>query len=321
MFNNFQSYRIIRWGKSLITSWIFRALITTMVVFFCGAYLIKNLKELTIVRDSLRFDWLLLCMSFLIVVLIVCTGGLAWILILKALGQKIYIIEGLKIQNYANISKYIPGFLWPYASKVYLSKKVGIIEKISGLSILLEFFLLIFVGFFVSLFFFPKDILSNYPYLKENSLSLQVLGIGLLLLILIIIIFQFGLIQRKLKLSFFFKKELLLISSLLLCLNWLGLGIGLWLISKSIYTLTSNNIGYFVFSFAVSMIAGILILPVPNGVGVRESIMVFLLSTQLPSSIAVILAVLSRLLIIIGEVVNLAGIALIQKITKSKMND
>jgi len=316
--NNYLGSRFIRFTKSLMQSKFLRLLITLFAIIFCIVYLNKNAQDLKSVQIELKLDWLYLFLSFVIMSLIVWTGGLAWILILKGLGQKINILEGLRIQNFSNISKYVPGFIWPYATKIYLCKEVGITQSVAGLSVLLEFSLLILAGFFISLFFLPEEFINKIIPMTGNIFLFRVLVGGGLFLFFGAVLFSLRLIQRRFSISFSIKSLFLLAASLLFLMNWLGLGIGIWILSKSIYLLTPARIEYFVFSFVVSVISGILFLPVPNGIGVRESIMVFFLSKQIMSSVAVLIAILSRMLITLGEVVNFVGILLIQKIINQR---
>ena len=311
---NFLYSRFIGLAGKLVKNKPFRFFIAILAIGFCISYLVKNLHDMKSVQVYINFNGLFFFFSFGIVSLIVLTGGIVWIFLIKGLHQKINILEGLGIQNFSNITKYVPGFIWPYASKIILSKENGINQNAAGFSVVLEFSLVIFMGFLVGVYYIPDNYSSKIAFINGNLNLFRSFVFGGVLLFLGVVTSLLRLIQKRLSIHFSVDSKYLLAASSLLTFNWLGLGIALWLLSKSFYSLTPASFDLFVFSFVVSVISGILFLPVPNGIGVRESVMVFLLSEQLPSSVAVMIAILSRLLITLGEVVNYFGIFILLKL-------
>jgi uncharacterized membrane protein YbhN (UPF0104 family) len=83
---------------------------------------------------------------------------------------------------------------------------------------------------------------------------------------------------------------------------WLLFGLAFWLLGASMTPVPYTRIPLFIFTLAVSLIIGLVIIFVPGGLGIRESIMVLVLSPNyLSAPVAVIVAALSRLIVILSE--------------------
>ena len=90
--------------------------------------------------------------------------------------------------------------------------------------------------------------------------------------------------------------------------SWVVNGIGFYLLIKSFYATPLSLILPLTGAFAVSWIIGFLSLITPSGLGIREGILTFLLGFYFPLPIAIIISLVSRLWIILGELVG-AGVS------------
>ena len=100
--------------------------------------------------------------------------------------------------------------------------------------------------------------------------------------------------------------------------GWLLFGLAFWLLGAALAPLSGAELGLFIFTLASSIILGLAVLFVPGGLGVRESIMVFLLtSAGLPSALTVVAAALLRLAVLLAELVGAftlkIGLRLVEK--------
>ena len=93
----------------------------------------------------------------------------------------------------------------------------------------------------------------------------------------------------------------------------LVLGVGVWLGIRALGGPAVGSVafvtGAFLFSFAVSM----LVVIVPSGLGIREGVMALALAQHVPGSVAVALAVVSRLEITVVELVAVGAFTLIAR--------
>ncbi len=271
-----------------------RGFFSVLAISFCGWYLYQNRANFALVINLDQIRVSLLLASTLLVWVIVSSGSLVWYLILRGLGVSLPFFPAVRMHLYSNVAKYLPGMIWQY---VY--KYASLDPKQNGWStpakaIFVEFGLIIVTGLINALMTLPKTL---------SAFWLPWLGWGLFLLVLAA---PFVLKWIKRNVSFF--PFFFFLAILLLFVNWNALGVSLWVADTAVHPLLTKNLSAYIFSITTSMVGGILIFPVPQGIGVREGLMVFLLQTLAQTPNAVVLAGLSRLQIIMGELL-MAGVA------------
>jgi hypothetical protein len=84
-------------------------------------------------------------------------------------------------------------------------------------------------------------------------------------------------------------------------LAWLLLGLALYGLIASLSPIGVGQWPAISSSWAASAILSLLVVFVPMGIGVKESALTFLLSPILPTALAAVIAVLARVLTILGE--------------------
>jgi len=95
-----------------------------------------------------------------------------------------------------------------------------------------------------------------------------------------------------------------LLSVFAMTTGWVCFGAGFWALAASFQSLAWNMLPTFLFAIVGAFSISLAVLFVPGGIGVRESVMTFLLSPLLGSSAAVLVATLSRLILISCEYVS-----------------
>ena len=78
-------------------------------------------------------------------------------------------------------------------------------------------------------------------------------------------------------------------------LSWVAGGIGFYFFVDGIFPVSSGDFLFLTGALAISSTLGLLVLFAPGGLGVREGVLVYLLSSIMPSPVAVVLSVLTRL--------------------------
>ncbi len=108
--------------------------------------------------------------------------------------------------------------------------------------------------------------------------------------------------------------SMIVAASLVSVRAWRFFGLSYWLLGASLTPLSYARIPLFVFTLSASLIISLLTIFVPGGIGVRESIMVFILGAQfLPAPVAVIIAALSRVVVILSELLSALLIVFINR--------
>ena len=89
--------------------------------------------------------------------------------------------------------------------------------------------------------------------------------------------------------------------TLLMSLNWLGLGLGFYLLLHAVIDVPFELYLYLTGAFAVAGVIGVLAVFAPSGIGVREGVMAFVLAGVLSSGVAAVASLLARLWITVAE--------------------
>lgn len=241
---------------------------------------------------------------------------LLWQIIAKYLGHTIPFSHTAYFWSVSEIKRYVPGNIWSYLGRGVLFAQKGMSKRDLFLGFFLEAQVLVIASCILALpavFYLAKMFLPNISFFIESLASL-----GLLLGVVAYIW------QRKV--LFFLPKKLHKVSDMLasphtthelshICL-W---GIGVFLFFglgylASMYAFVSVMSPVLLLSLSVfAFIVGYLALLTPSGLGIREGMLVFGLSTFLSANEAVSIALLGRILLTLAEVIALGITYLLYK--------
>lgn len=243
-----------------------------------------------------------------------------WYRITLQLGVAISWMETLENWFTSQLGKYLPGKVWILLGRFYFYESKGKSKKMISVALYFETVtLLVAAGliFFVTFFLFK----GMEPLSLKNHSWWVVLLSFLFLLSLHPWILQKGLnfFLRK------FKKEPILLSIsyltilgiLLICvLIWMIAGVGFYLFVSSVYPVSLQYVLFLTGALAISTTLGLIALFAPGGLGVREGALVYLLSWIMPSPVAVVLALLTRLWMTLIEIGLIGMVYLIGRFRK-----
>ena len=312
----------IKVNKDKLLKWL-KIAFGVLVVVFLAWYFWKNWDEFSDKIMNVNIGVFIFSMLFYFVYKI--TLASLWHYITKINDCSIKYEKAITSYLYSILGKYIPGKVFMLAARLTYYKeedaplaKVTVCFFIENVCTLLGAAML----FIVSLFFFPNELLNDYKWLT----------------VLLIVAF-FVCIHPKI-INFFlriigklFKKNLeipmkysqMLKVVLLFIGNWLIVGFGFFILTKSIYPDVGwNEMLYCAGIWGVSAIMGILAIFAPSGLGVREGIIVAGLMLIMPESDAMVISVVSRLWQTIPELVLVALAFIysrIRNMTKIKLRE
>lgn len=286
--------------------------ILTIASLIYIAFIIKDSRfEIILVQNQSYFS---LISTFIFIpalcVITLFINSFSWKLILEFLSQKpIGMIDIVNVYFRSNIAKYFPGNVLQYASRNFLGSKFHWDQKEIFFSSFLElllntlFIILVLSGF---VFFQKSDL---------NSLDVFINYKKIYLYITIVVIAFIGLLlwsKKSKQLNAFILKirtkhvsVLLLKYFLFFILNFfIGSVLTIWVFD--IYTnipLTLSNTILIIEASTVSFFIGFIAIGSPAGIGVRESLMIVLLSSVgSPASILSALIIL-RITGILGDII------------------
>jgi hypothetical protein len=258
----------------------------------------RNWVEVIPYLTQLNFQELLVGEGCILVAQVL--GGLTWYLLQDGYGLGFGFKESFAVQFASVITKYIPGYIWQYMSKAYISRKRGASSRQIMLAIMSEFVLIIlggviWMGLFAGYFGVQAPVLQSIPgwlwwlvsivcgavIILWNRWSMRAFG------------FQYFPVDRK-------KQWLAFLVGMI---GWLFFAWAFWIFIQSLYPLEWIYFPQVGFALSASVIAGILVVFVPNGVGIREASMTLLLAGLLPLSLGVVVSVMLRLGVVLGELI------------------
>lgn len=216
---------------------------------------------------------------------------ISWFLLLRDKYQSIPFRVFYVILAKSQIGKYIPGNFSHILGRSYLSKWYNIKITDVAKSIFAETILLLYVGFIIgsAYFIFFDRYLFGYS------------GYWFTAVIVVLTVSILGYLTIKRRSNKIWQQGHIIIKILLLnSLSFVALGALLYLAQYFLYD-SSVSLIQFIVVAAVSFIAGFLMPGSPAGIGVREYVFISLLSAQMQIELVLTLALLFRLLTIIGD--------------------
>lgn len=265
-----------------------------LVVVFLAWYFLKNRDEFSEKIMNVNIGIFIVSMLFYFVYKI--TLASLWHYITKINGCSIKYEKAVTSYLYSILGKYIPGKVFMLAARLTYYKeeeaplsKVTVCFFIENVCTLLGAAML----FIVSLFFFPNELLENYKWL--TLLLIAAFFVCIHPKIINFVLRLIGKIFKK-NLEIPMKYSQMLKVVLLFIGNWLIVGFGFFILTKSIYPAAEwSQMLYCAGIWGVSAIMGILAIFAPSGLGVREGIIVAGLMLIMPQSDAMVISVVSRL--------------------------
>jgi len=287
--------------------------IVVAIFVFLGKMVWENWNQ---VKDaSFTFELFPLLLSTLIFAFSYFIQIWAWYLITLKLKVALSPSETLKIWFYSQLGKYLPGKIWLFLSRFHFYQSKGQSKKVISVAIYLEVVTMIVATgliFLAALVLF-KEMESVYSgktfwwIVLAFMLAFVCLHPRILERIINWTLAQFKRDPVSLSISYL---DVLFI--LFVCIiSWVIGGIGFYLFVDSVYPVTPPYILFLTGALAISSTLGLIAIFAPSGLGVREGVLVYLLSYMMPGGVAVIMSILTRIWMTLIEIALIGMIYLI----------
>lgn len=211
-----------------------------------------------------------------------------------------------KARAFADLSGYVPGKVLLLLTRIkYLKKEVSTFNIAASTA-----FELMLVFFSASLLFLVRAGFSNEVFGAYRYAFYIAIVLCLILMHPGILSFFVNLLLKLMKkepvqLGLSYGSVFML--ALFYLIPWLLIGTAVYFIAYAIAPLSISLIPQITFYYAIAWAVGFLAFFVPSGLGVREGVLSYALSFLMPSYIAIIVAVLSRILLMAAQLL-LAGL-------------
>lgn len=272
-----------------------------VVIFaFIARSLALNWEQLS--GADLHFDIGLLLLSFALLTVWMVAQAWIWHLLTVTVGVAIPFPKAMAAWFYSQLGKYVPGKVFLYLGRLHFYVREGRPAGPVTLAFGVEF-----VGNLAASFFtvivagFTLDVPGFVQYRWLLAVALGVLVVGLHPRLLEWAIGRAARLFRRSPFPVTLTYPQLLRYLGFYVLNWLLFGVALYVIIRSFYPLDFSSILYLTGAFALSSMIGILAVFAPSGLGVREGILALFLNQVMPTAVALVVAVASRLWLTIVE--------------------
>lgn len=284
----------IKWKRS-IWWYLISAAITIISVAVMYRLLFKNLDTLMEIRYQIKI-WPI-ALTFPIFFLGEILASLAWGKMMNDLTLPMPISRHQVIFIVTHAARRIPGTVWHVIGRVIWYERLGISKRVTTFVNVLETVMMVWAGLIITILLFP--------FVAEGQTDKLWLFLGGILL-------STGLMHPrflKFVLRHFEKSEQIEGLTFKAIITWLFFYLLLWVVGGTILFLIINALFTIPLSFwpacvaawSLTGVAATLVLVLPSGLGLTEATLSLLLSTQIPSSIAVEAAILLRILLTIYE--------------------
>jgi uncharacterized membrane protein YbhN (UPF0104 family) len=276
-----------------------------LIFYFLFKSLLANWSQ---IKDfNWQFNYYLLILSFVLQILALFWLVKIWERMLRHTGSSVSYFKLFKVWFVTNLGKYLPGKVWQFLGMIYMLEKEGVPKKNSFSTGVLAQSFSVISGLFISIIFMGAGLysqfFSRYPGLVWAGVVFSLALLGLLCYPKVLEkILNLGLeILKKEKIRLDITGKDVIIYFLSYSLSWLLFGLAFLIFVKSMAQASFDMYPTLTGAFAFSLNIGFLAIFVPGGIGVREGILVFLLTPFFPLPVSTLISLLSRLWITMGE--------------------
>jgi len=267
------------------------AMIVLLSLAFLGYLIHRNWATLTAHRWRFNYAQLVLTMLFYLCAFFIAIW--AWHSIINRLAGAGDLRLNARIYCYSTAAARLPGIAWDIATRVVMYDQVGVSKAVTGVASVLELGLITLAGvvFYLALTPFTRSFASG--------LGGGPLAIALVLGIVLTNPHLASYIVRKVR------KDALAIPLryrdtvqwlLIYVLVWLSGGLLLYATVRSIHDLPLSYVVHVLADWTLAGMLGAFVTFVPASLGLKEATLTLLMSRYMPEHIAVVAAILLRLL-------------------------
>lgn len=275
------------------------AIVIAVAVAIALAMRDQDWSEALAFADGANLPWIVLAGVVNLVGLVL--GMLAWRALANGAGDAVSVPEAANIFFAGMLVKYLPGRLWTLLVNVRMGTEVGVsASRMAGIYVL-NIGVMITTGMLVGLIAAPVAFGSRGWWVLAAALPAvllfarpQLVNQGMTWLLRLL---------RRPKAPLRYTGRSIRASLGLQTVSWLITGHHLWLLAVAAGADPWESYWLCLGLFGLALVIGALVVIVPDGLGVREGILVAALTLVLPLPLAGAVAVTSRVVATLGEVI------------------
>jgi uncharacterized membrane protein YbhN (UPF0104 family) len=292
---------------------ILRLVLLLVALAFCAYSLISQWSETRAALASM--SWAAVGGAFLVGMAGLFAWMLGWRAFLAGLGSPLPLRDALHVNYISQLGKYVPGKVWALVSQIELARryKVPRLRSVSGT--LLAVATSLAAGLAVAAVTLPltsREATARYWWLfllapvMFAGLHPKIVTWGLNLLLKI---------ARRPQLEHPVSTATTLRAVAWTVLGWVLFGVHTWLLCLAAGGSGAGLPFLATGAYALSFTAGFIVFIAPGGIGAREAALVITLSPVLPAGAPIVVAIVSRVVLTVADLVNAGGAALLSRRT------
>jgi uncharacterized membrane protein YbhN (UPF0104 family) len=285
-----------------------------LVVVFATVFVVQEWSGF--VAGLRRLDAASVAGSVLAILVGLGSAMLSWRAVLTGLGSHLPALAAARVYFLGQLGKYVPGSVWPIVAQAELSKDYGVPRARAGLASLTQMLIGLVVGVCVagvSLALASPEAFASYWWLVLVALAGVVVLVPPVFNRLVALALR---VTHRQPAGAVAGRAIL--ASALWCLGmWLAFGVHLWLLARSI---GASGVGLLLLTtggYALAWVVGFVIVFLPAGAGAREAALILALAPVLAREDALVLAIVSRFLMLAGDGIC-AGAAILGEKTRTR---
>lgn len=279
--------RLLRWGALAI------------VAFFAAGFVVSRWDGITSSAARLDVGAVLGALGFVALGLV--GAMLSWRAVLGGLSSRLPLPAAARVYFLSQLGKYVPGSVWPLLAQAELSNEYGVPRARAGFAAVTQMLIGLVVGIgvaAVSLAASAPGALVAYWWLGLVAVA------GAVMLVPAVFNRLTGLALRILRRPG--EQELLsgraIGAAAAWCvLMWLAFGAQIWLLALGLGASSTTLFALATGGYALAWVVGFVIVVLPAGAGAREAALVLALAPTLDRDNALALALVSRVLMLLGD--------------------
>ncbi len=260
-------------------------------------------------RSLARLHPLPVAVAVLVFVVGLIGSMLAWREVLADLGSPLPVLAAARIFFVGQLGKYLPGSVWPVVAQMEMGRDAGVPRPRMATTYVVALGVSVVTGGLVGVLCLPALLHGGAT---RYAVALLVIPLGAVALHPRVInpLISRGLrLLKRPPLEHPLSGAALLRAAGLSVLSWLAFGVQLALLAHAVgggswAQILPLSVG----AYALGMTAGVLVIPLPAGAGVREAVIVAVLSGVISTPAATAAAIVSRLVVTFADAL-VAGVA------------
>lgn len=296
-----------------VIRWVITLLVVGIVAYFFATSLAANWDQ--VLAKGVIFDWRWILATLFLVAAVPLTG-LCWRRIVLVLdpGATVGRLEAISVQCLSWVLKYVPGQVGSVANKIVWAQRRGISRTLVLISFIYENVFLLLASFVPAVAILLVSLGPEIFGANAATLLLPLIALVPLVLVAwrpffhrLIAIPGRRLLKQDVPHSYFLSTSQTLRSILEFVGPRILNAVGFVILAGSITVVPPEQWLVFGAAYVLAAAVGILAIFVPSGIGVREAVIVVILSQYISTTDAIIISLVSRLLFTFGDAA-IAGI-------------